>query len=404
MQIRDRIKELRRVTASELIPNPKNWRTHPVEQQDALRGVLAEVGYADALIARETPDGLMLVDGHLRAETTPDSEVPVLILDIDEAEADLMLATLDPLAAMAGRDEERLDELLANLENDNESIASLLAGLTEFEQPQEFWNPPDNTVQGTAQDTVGYDLSSVWLRGGRGETRLADFILPLPIKQSGKVAFDAKFSRSPLEEMEYIVRTYMRSGDTFLEVCAGWFTFSTAAALWGYSGEGVDIWDTSLTFGRKQRAMLPPEAGTFKVVEADARSLPYSDGSFDFIYCNPPFYQLETYSNDQRDLSADQTIEGWLGRSGDMMEEMVRVAADDALIVTVMADFRQDGSLVPLHSLWIAEAERRGLVLHDIVVQHLISQQLRIWRHSYDARRTAKAHEYVITFKKAVKV
>ena len=404
MQIRDRNKELRRVTAPELIPNPKNWRTHPVEQQDALRGVLAEVGYADALIARETPDGLMLVDGHLRAETTPDSEVPVLILDIDEAEADLMLATLDPLAAMAGRDEERLDELLANLENDNESIASLLAGLTEFEQPQEFWNPPDNTVQGTAQDTVGYDLSSVWLRGGRGETRLADFILPLPIKQSGKVAFDAKFSRSPLEEMEYIVRTYMRSGDTFLEVCAGWFTFSTAAALWGYSGEGVDIWDTSLTFGRKQRAMLPPEAGTFKVVEADARSLPYSDGSFDFIYCNPPFYQLETYSNDQRDLSADQTIEGWLGRSGDMMEEMVRVAADDALIVTVMADFRQDGSLVPLHSLWIAEAERRGLVLHDIVVQHLISQQLRIWRHSYDARRTAKAHEYVITFKKAVKV
>ena len=404
MQIRDRIKELRRVKASELLPNPKNWRTHPVAQQDALRGVLAEVGYADALIARETPEGLMLVDGHLRAETTPDADVPVLVLDINEAEADLMLATLDPLAAMAGRDEERLNDLLANLENDNESIASLLAGLKEFEQPQEFWNPPDNTVQGTAQDTVGYDLSSVWLRGGRGETRLADFILPLPIKQSGKVAFDAKFSRSALEEMEYIVRTYMRSGDTFLEVCAGWFTFSTAAALWGYSGEGVDIWDTSLTFGRKQRAMLPPEAGTFKVVEADARSLPYSDGSFDFIYCNPPFYQLETYSNDQRDLSADQTIEGWLGRSGDMMEEMARVAADDALIVTVMADFRQDGSLVPLHSLWIAEAERRGLVLHDIVVQHLISQQLRIWRHSYDARRTAKAHEYVITFKKAVKV
>jgi len=56
VQIRDRIKELRRVPASELLPNPKNWRTHPVAQQDALRGVLAEVGYADALIARETPE------------------------------------------------------------------------------------------------------------------------------------------------------------------------------------------------------------------------------------------------------------------------------------------------------------------------------------------------------------
>ena len=65
MKIRDRIKELRRVPASELQPNPKNWRTHPQAQQDALRGVLAEVGYAGALLARETPEGgLMLIDGH----------------------------------------------------------------------------------------------------------------------------------------------------------------------------------------------------------------------------------------------------------------------------------------------------------------------------------------------------
>tara|TARA_R100000306_G_C4360649_1_gene135079 strand:+ start:123 stop:764 length:642 start_codon:yes stop_codon:yes gene_type:complete len=129
VQIRDRIKELRRVPASELIPNPKNWRTHPVAQQDALRGVLAEVGYADALIARETPEGLMLVDGHLRAETTPDSSVPVLVLDIDEAEADLMLATLDPLAAMAGRDEERLSELLSTVSSDNATVNVLLQTL-----------------------------------------------------------------------------------------------------------------------------------------------------------------------------------------------------------------------------------------------------------------------------------
>ena len=103
MQIRDRIKELRRVPASTLRANPHNWRTHPKTQQDALRGLLAEVGYADALLARELPDGsLMLIDGHLRAETTPDMDVPVLVLDVTEAEADLLLATVDPLAGLAG--------------------------------------------------------------------------------------------------------------------------------------------------------------------------------------------------------------------------------------------------------------------------------------------------------------
>jgi len=68
--IKDRIRELRRVRARDLLPNPKNWRIHPRAQADALRGLLAEVGYADALLVRELPDGqLMLIDGHLRAGT-----------------------------------------------------------------------------------------------------------------------------------------------------------------------------------------------------------------------------------------------------------------------------------------------------------------------------------------------
>ena len=36
MNVRDRIKGLRRVKASRLRPHPKNWRTHPVAQQDAV--------------------------------------------------------------------------------------------------------------------------------------------------------------------------------------------------------------------------------------------------------------------------------------------------------------------------------------------------------------------------------
>ena len=130
MRIRDRIKELRRVPASELQPHPMNWRTHPRAQQEALRGVLAEVGYADALLVRESTDGqLMLIDGHLRAETTPDSIVPVLILDVDEAEAAKILATLDPLATMAQSDTAKLNGLLQRVETGNEAVRDLLAQL-----------------------------------------------------------------------------------------------------------------------------------------------------------------------------------------------------------------------------------------------------------------------------------
>lgn len=130
MHIRDRIKELRRVPAHELRPNPRNWRTHPDAQRDALRGALAEVGYADALLARELADGgLELVDGHLRAETTPDAVVPVLVLDVNEEEAAKVLLTLDPLAGLAGVDEERLTDLLPSLQFASPQLEQLLDGV-----------------------------------------------------------------------------------------------------------------------------------------------------------------------------------------------------------------------------------------------------------------------------------
>jgi DNA modification methylase len=132
MKIRDRIRELRRVPASELRPNPKNWRTHPEAQANALRGLLSEIGIADAVLARELADGsLMLVDGHLRAETLGDETVPVLVLDVDEAEADKVLATLDPLAAMAEADAAKLDAILREVDTGSPDVQQLLADLAD---------------------------------------------------------------------------------------------------------------------------------------------------------------------------------------------------------------------------------------------------------------------------------
>jgi DNA modification methylase len=132
LNIRNRVRELRTVKAAELTPNPRNWRTHPKAQQDALRGILAEVGYADALLARELPDGsLMLVDGHLRAETTPEQEVPVLVLDISEAEADKLLLSLDPLAALAETNAVALDALLREVDTGSEGLQQMYADLAE---------------------------------------------------------------------------------------------------------------------------------------------------------------------------------------------------------------------------------------------------------------------------------
>src|SRR2546427_11695367 len=90
-KVRDRVVELIRVRAGDLVANPGNWRRHPERQRAALRGLLRDIGYADALLARRDGQALVLIDGHLRKSLNPDQVVPVLVLDVCEAEADTLL-------------------------------------------------------------------------------------------------------------------------------------------------------------------------------------------------------------------------------------------------------------------------------------------------------------------------
>lgn len=108
--IRNRIKELRLVRPDEVRPNAKNWRAHPQNQRDALRGVLAQVGIAAPVIAYETPEGLTLIDGHERM--TVGVPFPCVILDVTEEEADVLLATFDPIGELATANQEKLAEIL----------------------------------------------------------------------------------------------------------------------------------------------------------------------------------------------------------------------------------------------------------------------------------------------------
>lgn len=138
--IRDRIKEFRRVPASELIQNPKNWRTHSQAQRKVLEGLLGEIGFASAVLARETPVGLMLIDGHLRRDASGNQPIPVLILDVTESEADKILVTLDPLAAMAGADAQKLDDLMRDVQTESQDVAQML---TELAKEHDLIGNPD---------------------------------------------------------------------------------------------------------------------------------------------------------------------------------------------------------------------------------------------------------------------
>lgn len=128
--IRDRIKDLRRVRAGDLVPNPKNWRQHPPEQRAALEAVVGELGFAGAILARELDDGrLMICDGHARQELDENAVLPVLVTDLTEEEADKLLLTYDPIGALATADAQKLDALMASVRTDAPALQAMLRNL-----------------------------------------------------------------------------------------------------------------------------------------------------------------------------------------------------------------------------------------------------------------------------------
>lgn len=128
---RNRITGLEYVNSKDLTPHAGNWRNHGKAQTEALRGVLSEVGIAGALLAyRSERNGgkLTVIDGHLRKDAAPQTW-PVLVLDVSDAEADYLLATHDPLAAMATADAAALDALLATVNSGDQAVQEMLAQL-----------------------------------------------------------------------------------------------------------------------------------------------------------------------------------------------------------------------------------------------------------------------------------
>ncbi len=124
----------------QLLANPQNWRVHPKTQQDALSAVLDTVGWVQQIVVNQRTGHV--VDGHLRvslAISRQEPSVPVIYVDLSPEEEALVLATLDPLAAMAATDREMLADLLAGIERQDDGIAQLLATLAE----EQGITPPD---------------------------------------------------------------------------------------------------------------------------------------------------------------------------------------------------------------------------------------------------------------------
>ena len=121
------------VDPEQLLAHPMNARRHPNRQRDALRESLGRVGWVD-VVKVNTRTG-HVVDGHARVEEaiSKGSTVPVVYVDLDEDEERFVLATLDPISAMARTDAEAMIDLTDGMTFESEALSEMVGKLRDEE-------------------------------------------------------------------------------------------------------------------------------------------------------------------------------------------------------------------------------------------------------------------------------
>lgn len=231
---RNRIVRYSEESPDQLLANPQNFRTHPGSQAEVLRDVLRDVGIVQNVIANERTGHI--IDGHLRvmeALKSGQQSIPVTWVDLSYEEESLILATFDPISALAGIDHEAVEGLLQDVSTDSLAVQGLLESLLHDESSTNEFEEPDSSI---VSESVGEDFDRVIRQSNSGFVFFSDNefgipalelspsvdAVPLPVSLwTGKASSAKTYYFDPEAEFEAIVQKESRIssiiGDAIIE-------------------------------------------------------------------------------------------------------------------------------------------------------------------------------------------
>ena len=168
---------------SDLIPDPRNARTHPKRQIDQLKASIQEFGFTNPILA--DPDG-HIIAGHGRlqaARAIGFTEVPTITLSsLSESQKRALRIADNKIALNAGWDLEILQQELGELASIDVEIDPTLTGFStgEIDVILSTVDDPDDEVIPPVPTTPRTKPGDIWILGdhrvGCGDGRDAEFL------------------------------------------------------------------------------------------------------------------------------------------------------------------------------------------------------------------------------------
>jgi len=144
----------------------------------------------------------------------------------------------------------------------------------------------------------------------------------------------------------------------------------------------------------------------------DSRNVPFIlNDSTDFIFCSPPYFTVEIYSNEENQLGYGKAIHGdnpdyqkFLGELKKVVEENFRVLKPGKYCVWVVADIRVGEEFLSFSSDTINLMKDVGFKHHDTAIYDVHSKSVLGIGKIVEKGYTAKSHEFILVFKKPEEV
>ena len=125
-----------------------NWKNHPSFQREAYAEFHDEVGWAGALLYNDATHRLL--DGHMRLQDALENnytEVPVLVIEVDEQKELAILRYLDELGTLYQKKKSAAETLEAMISSRSDILAQLSRGDIPDEEDGDSGDEPNLGVQ-----------------------------------------------------------------------------------------------------------------------------------------------------------------------------------------------------------------------------------------------------------------
>ena len=457
MQIINQKHEL--VAVDRLKPHPKNPNVGSVE---AIQASIDENGWYGAIIAQHST-GYILV-GHHRYQAAVQAgaeKVPVFWVDVDDSRALKILLADNRTAELAHRDDELLAEVLRELAGtddgllgtgyDTEDLEQLLTGLSE--DPADTGSPTGEAAARTtlAERFIAPPFSVLDSRAGYWrERKRAWLALGLRSETGRDVETFAQSSQPPaLYELRNEMRArsgvdpswdeviaeaqrlgrYVAPGvsifdpvlcelaytwfcppaGTILDPFAGGSVRGVVAAKLGHTYLGIELRAEQIEANQTNWDEIEPNLGAITAapawVHGDSRDLPtlLPEVQTDLLFSCPPYFDLEVYSDDPRDLSNADDYPAFVQAYREIIAGSVASLREDRFAIFVVSDVRDKrGLYVGLLADTIRAFEDAGAHLYNeaILLNQVASAAIRVGGQFPTGRKLGRTHQNVLVFYK----